>query len=384
MKSSTTSHAIKSNLFQFFIGILFLTGIHATSQNIYSVLNESWISNDWRNETQTFNTYDNSNYLTNSLTQLWVTPPGIWENSAQIIYSNNADGTVNQAVTQYWDFGTSSWNDGQRSLYTYNAAKDILTTTSQLWMDEWLNFSKTTNTYDGSGYLTHTLNQSWDFIASNWKNNSQTNFTNNPNGTVNQSITQDWDATNVWVNRQRVSYTYTGDNKVLVATEETWTGSSWLNYSKETNTYDPSGYLTNSLLQLWDSSPGIWVNDTQSIITNTAGGTPVQIVGQTWNAVISGWSNSFRTTFNYTLGIAEFTEKNGFALYPNPTTDVINVKLSENFNSAYLITDQTGRIIQKGLLYSEITELDVSSLAKGVYFFTLDQNSKNYLKLVKN
>ena len=385
MKSKTTfSNSRKNYLILFFGWILFLTGINSTAQNIYSVLNESWVSSDWQKETQTLNTYDGSNYLTNSLTQTWVSASATWANSLQTNYTNNPDGTVSESVMQSWDSGSSMWNDVQRSTYTYNAAKDILTHTSEIWVGYWLNSSKTTNTYNGSGYLTNTLNQSWDLIASNWKNANQTNFTYNPNGTVSQSVKQIWNASNVWVNNERISYTYTADNKVLVAITEIWGGINWLLDSRESNTYDASGYLTNSLSQQWSNFSGVWINQTQSIFTNTPSGSPIQIVTQTWDTGSSSWNNATRITFNYTLGISEFIQERGFVVYPNPATDVITVKMSDSFNAVYYIADQTGRIVKKGELNSETTSLNISALVKGVYFFSIDKNQKSYLKIIKN
>ena len=384
MKSKTTSYFRNRNLIQFFIGILFLTGINSTAQNIYSVLNESWISSDWQKETQTLNTYDSSNYLTNSLTQTWVSSSGSWENSLQINYTNNPDGTANLSVMQSWDSGSSSWNDVQQSMYTYNAAKKVLTHTSQIWVGYWLNSSKTTNTYDGSGYLINTLNQNWDYITATWKNANQTNFSNNPNGTVNQSVKQIWNASNVWVNSERISYTYTAGNKVLYAITEIWGGINWLIDSRETNTYDASGYLINSLLQQWSGFSAVWINDTQSIFTNTPSGTPTQIVTQTWDTNTSTWNNATRITFGYTLGISEFAQERGFVLYPNPSTDLITVKLSDSFSAAFSITDQTGRIVKNGELNSETTSLNIGDLAKGVYFFRIGKTQKSYLKFIKN
>jgi len=65
----------------------------------------------------------------------------------------------------------------------------------------------------------------------------------------------------------------------------------------------------------------------------------------------------------------------GLSVFPNPTSDVLNValELEEAADVTYIVTDVTGRVINMAT-QSNVTEatstLDVSSLAGGVYFIT--------------
>ncbi|CAN5411355.1 hypothetical protein BH10BAC1_BH10BAC1_13160 [soil metagenome] len=71
-------------------------------------------------------------------------------------------------------------------------------------------------------------------------------------------------------------------------------------------------------------------------------------------------------------------------IYPNPTEDFISVK-SDNvlIGSSFTITDELGKQILIGKITNEITSVDVSQLAKGVYFFQVGQESKQTFKVVK-
>lgn len=384
MKTNTISQCnpifvIKSTLLFLCLAI----GQFTTGQIIYSSLGETWNGSNWQNASQTLNTYSGSS-LISSLTQNWATPPGAWENAQLINYTNNLDGTVNQSVMQIWNPDTSTWDNLQRSTFTYNAAKKVLTQTSEIWFGTWMNSSKTTNTYDGSGYLINSLNQTWDFIMSNWKNAAQTNYNNNPSGTVNQSVYQVWDITNVWVNNERTSYTYVGGDKVSVAISESWTGTNWLNDTKMTNTYDGSFNITNSLSQDWNAASSIWVNNVQSIFSYNISSNLTQIVSQIWSTGTSSWTNANRTTFNYTLGAEDFEAGNKIVVYPNPTSDEITIRFnafSENTN--YSITDQTGRNIKSGTLTATETKLDLSGMSEGLYFFKMNKMDKSAIRLLK-
>lgn len=384
MKTTTISQfppiTVLKNVLLF---VCIVIGQFSTGQIIYSTLNETWTGSSWQNASQTLNTYSGVN-LTNSLTQTWTTPPGAWENAILINYTNNPDGTVNQSVTQSWNTGSSSWDNVQRSTFTYNAAKKVLTETSEIWVGMWMNSAKTTNTYDGSGYLINSLRQNWDFIMSNWKNFTQTNYTNNPSGTVNQSIDQTWDVTNVWVNSERTTYTYTGGDKVSIAISEIWTGANWQNDTKLTNTYDAGFRITNSLYQEWNTSTSLWVNNSQSLYSYDIGNNLTQIISQTWSTGTSTWTNATRVTFNYTLGAEDFELGSKIVLYPNPSSGEITIRANDfPINTNYSISDQTGRSIQKGELNAIETKLDISGMSGGLYFFKIDKMSKNSIKLIK-
>lgn len=64
------------------------------------------------------------------------------------------------------------------------------------------------------------------------------------------------------------------------------------------------------------------------------------------------------------------------AVYPNPATSSINVKLPSNVNEANVsIKDALGRVVLSSELNSNFTTLPVSNLKKGLYFITLSNQS---------
>lgn len=384
METQTTfNHRKWYNFKSITLGIFFLFSVYSPAQNIESILNETWENGAWENSSQTLNTFDSSNFLTNTLTQSWIAPSGPWENAYQVNYSNNPNGTVNQYVAQSWNIGTSSWENTLRSTYTYNSTNKVLTIVSEIWLGNWQNYLKQTNTYDGNDYLTHYLSQSWDLVSSDWKNSTQTNYANNSNGTVNQSISQIWDVTNVWINFDRSTFTYSLSKKVLTAISESWTGVAWLNDTRVTNTYDGNDFLTLSLSQDWEVFTGSWINESQLLFTNNTEGNPTQIVGQNWDTATSLWNNSIRITFTYSLGVTDFSTAKRLILFPNPATDFISVKTnSPLYNEHYSITDQLGRKVQTGQFFDETATIDISQLNAGIYFFRIG-NQMQSIKMIK-
>lgn len=78
------------------------------------------------------------------------------------------------------------------------------------------------------------------------------------------------------------------------------------------------------------------------------------------------------------IGILENNlENNTFSVYPNPTKDIIHLKI-EPINANYILTDINGKCVETGDFKStENPSISVANLPDGVYFILLrDSNSK--------
>lgn len=81
-----------------------------------------------------------------------------------------------------------------------------------------------------------------------------------------------------------------------------------------------------------------------------------------WLVKLSSILNTNESVFNSFITI-----------YPNPATDKINVKINTNkIGNPYNIYDQSGRIIQSGVLNLENNAIEIGNLSKGIYLFSLD------------
>ncbi len=67
-------------------------------------------------------------------------------------------------------------------------------------------------------------------------------------------------------------------------------------------------------------------------------------------------------------------DQTNFKLFPNPATTTLNVSNSGNL-STYTITDLLGKIILVGTINNQ-SNIDVSTLSKGIYVFNASQNDK--------
>ena len=380
MKTTITLGAGQNNFgLAALLFICLLSSLNCFGQKIQSSLLESWKSENWENLSQTLYTYDSNTYLIHDLTQDWDTS---WKDASITDYTNNPDGTAHQSISQSWDSGTSTWNNLLKVLYTYNAAKKVLTSESEICVGPvWMPYLKQTNTYDGSGYLTNSLYQKWDFVSS-WNNLSQTIYTNNPDGTVSQNLRQSWNVS-IWDDTDRTTYTYNG-TKIIMSIYEIWTGTIWENTFKETYDYDGSGYLSHMLSQKWVLDD--WKNDYQAFISNYGDGNPYQIVSQDCHDSDQVWKNVDRITFTYTsLAVKEQVFEKSFAIYPNPAQDKITIKVTDDsLGLKYLVSDLVGRQFLNGTITDRETVVGIDQLATGVYFVQVGQNKNRTIKIVKN
>lgn len=90
----------------------------------------------------------------------------------------------------------------------------------------------------------------------------------------------------------------------------------------------------------------------------------------------------------FSVGLEEWDSNVSISAYPNPMTSQLTIAFPDEVlaNMRFTMTDESGRLIQNGLLDSKETVIDVLGLARANYFLTVykkDQSVRVY-KLVKN
>jgi hypothetical protein len=86
--------------------------------------------------------------------------------------------------------------------------------------------------------------------------------------------------------------------------------------------------------------------------------------------------------------IDEKVNKNNFSIYPNPANDVLNIELSNSFDSAQLplsnttisIINAIGEIVLTEKATSSNTTLNTSNLTNGIYFIKVESKNGSAIK----
>ncbi|MFA7615971.1 MAG: M12 family metallo-peptidase [Moheibacter sp.] len=82
------------------------------------------------------------------------------------------------------------------------------------------------------------------------------------------------------------------------------------------------------------------------------------------------------------LGISEVSDINGITVYPNPTTDVLNIVSQKSIIESVILTDASGRRLMTTELKSQNGQLNIGHLPAGVYILNMKVNGKMLTKKI--
>ena len=91
-----------------------------------------------------------------------------------------------------------------------------------------------------------------------------------------------------------------------------------------------------------------------------------------------------QTNWNF-VGLEDHSPSYEATIYPNPTSEVLNIKTSTFENVTYTLYDAQGKLVMQDMLSAEQTPIQVSQLAPGSYSLTLNNQTQNLktFKLIK-
>ena len=91
-----------------------------------------------------------------------------------------------------------------------------------------------------------------------------------------------------------------------------------------------------------------------------------------------------QTNWNF-VGLEDHSPSYEATIYPNPTSEVLNIKTSTFENVTYTLYDAQGKLVMQDILSAEQTPIQVSQLAPGNYSIILNNETQNLktFKLVK-
>ncbi len=87
----------------------------------------------------------------------------------------------------------------------------------------------------------------------------------------------------------------------------------------------------------------------------------------------------YRFTPSTTAGTEQFN-KTQFSIYPNPVTSMLNISLEKMDVTDYIITDMTGKTIQKGTFKTLENTIEVGDLSSGMYGIKIGNTTQKFLK----
>ena len=91
-----------------------------------------------------------------------------------------------------------------------------------------------------------------------------------------------------------------------------------------------------------------------------------------------------QTNWNF-VGLEDFAPDYEATIFPNPTSEVLNIRTSTFENVTYALYDAQGKLVMQDILSAEQTPIQVSELAPGAYSLELifEEGSKGSLSSPK-
>ena len=83
------------------------------------------------------------------------------------------------------------------------------------------------------------------------------------------------------------------------------------------------------------------------------------------------------------VGMENYAPDFQVAIFPNPISNELNIRVANFENVSYQMFDATGKLVKQNILTGEITVVDVQQFATGMYTITLLKGNQDFLKTIK-
>lgn len=344
--------------------------------------------------------YDVNNNLIQETGLYWNSDSGNWENSRKDVYVYNANNKATEEISYVWDPLTNVYIKEYRSTHTYNGSGKIIGTVGEIWDGlQWVNDYKSEFFYNGSNLLNSYLSYSWN--VSQWENDYRGTLTYNANNRVISELDEKLNGS-LWENSYRSFVTYNGNNKIITYQGEEWDGFVWGKSSAENYNFDANGNRINFTETYTGSQyKTVYTYDTSALMSGFVhpfkDKTGLDYFYEDFpyvNKVLTEDqfyydTSTSRKTYSYTNSITlgtkqtEATNEKTVAVYPNPTTSVVNLDFSNEVTfDKVVVIDVTGRVVlqQEG----NTKQINVEKLVAGLYVIqAYSGNEKFTTKFVK-
>jgi len=124
-----------------------------------------------------------------------------------------------------------------------------------------------------------------------------------------------------------------------------------------------------------------------SVCQNTDGDYVVAGASESTNGNVignQGFHDVWVVKLSFTVEVTELEESLGFNVFPNPTTNQINVKVDAKLiGESYSIYDKLGKIVLSGNLNAENMLIELGDLSSGIYLISVGENRRQTFKVIK-
>ncbi|MCD4683980.1 MAG: T9SS type A sorting domain-containing protein [Bacteroidales bacterium] len=297
--------------------------------------------------------HDEFGNMTESITQMWN--EGTWVNLFKSELSLGSQGEWLTRVDYSW--GNEEWIKSSRliDIAWHNWDKwQVETMTVQYWEDEWVNSERNSFTYTGDNYIG---------VIELYEDNS-------------------------WNLSERKTYNISDTEKI--STYEFFENEEWIYDRRYTYYYNEFGGLIERIKEEWENSAWELTSNSMYLLSYNENNELIEEIHQEWSNAYQVWQNIERFLYNdyqyFELGTKEIDTKADLLLYPNPANDYITIDLP-GITTGYNvhIYNILGQEVYTDISDQGNIEVDIRELPDGLYIvqIELDGNkiiSKKFMK----
>ena len=292
------------------------------------VVNQSMATGSWVNQTRQVTIYGSHDMPTEFRNEQWMGGAWVLESGTQQSYEFNED-RVTVMISKNWDSGTSTWVNTSRETYTYSGSGVLYST---VVMDKW----------SGTAW---TPNIKMDYT---WSNNL-------PAVVINYL----WE-NSAWAIQGKSVYSWTEPSFVVV--QSNYDNGIYTDYMRITTTHDSHG---NTTLSQAEMNFGVWTVFSSTRYTLTySGNNLTQRITENMSFATGGtWSNTLKEVFSNFASLGTnptILGDTGVSLFPNPAGSqvVVHLALKQSGSVSLSVVSMTGQLILTESVTANGTEVN--------------------------
>lgn len=337
----------------------------------YKVKEWNTQTNSWNSQLSFYDKYNEDGVLLENFVRNWDNDEQYFYQGNQELYTYDASGLV--TIKQDKDWNNGSWENYLKTLYTYDDNNNDTLELQQMYVGYWRDNWKIKKTYNELNQLTLSYERGYDSYWAEWFEYSKTYYTYYENGLIKDEFTERYNTDNLeWYDLARTNYYYNENN--LLEYKEEYDLDEINNSLKYEYQYNSNLDETNFKLYSYNA-PDDWtkfyeVFDTYDENFNQTSFYSLMLDGN-WNNFLKEeyYWHTFQTssipTNNYELVIS-----------PNPVSDILNIQTS---NDVFIQIFNSAGVLQ---LSTSETEINVSSLKKGIYLVLIKNENYNLTRKI--
>ena len=306
-------------------------------------LTSAWINAEWMMQIKTEIYIKNEAEVDSMVMSMYDTVTTQWKRNTKIV--NEFEGEAQSETRIYSaDSLTGEWKLFSQTDYEYNSSgfktTDIMSTFSAD-SGRLVTTSKTEYYVDTNGRVDSTKNFFKVPVQNMWQATSQTNFYYNNDGTTDYQVTYSWSfLTQSWSKTSQTTYAYTAEGNQYLQAQYNWESSQqdWLLNSKDSTIFSSN------------SSPLVQINMQKPFLENE-----LYVYQKTY------------FTYGTPSSIPRPVKETNVVVYPNPTSDFLNISTNSFAKNHIRLFDLNGKIIFEKSVVTDKMQIPVKNFNKGSY-----------------